>query len=253
MQEGYVRIKISDSVARVIFFHPKGNSLPSHLLKDLEQAFLQLSSDTDVRVVVLQSDGEKSFCGGASFEELANLSNFDDAVNFFSGFGRVINSMRKCPKFIVGRVQGKIVGGGLGLAAACDYVVAVNSASIRLSEYSIAIGPFVISYAVERKIGKSAFSQMTIDADWYDAHWAYSKGLYNRIFPSIEEMDKFIDSFVNSLSQRSLEAQNELKNMFWEGTDNWDTLLNEKAKISARLILGEPAQSIVRNLLTKRQ
>lgn len=252
MQEGYVHIKISDSVARVIFFHPKGNSLPSPLLKDLEQAFLQLSSDGDVRVIVLQSDGGKSFCGGASFEELANLSNFDDAVNFFSGFGRVINSMRKCPKFIIGRIQGRIVGGGLGLASACDYVVAVESASIRLSEYSIAIGPFVISYAVERKIGKAAFSQMTIDADWYDAHWAYSKGLYNRIFPSIEEMDNFIDSFVNSLSQRSIEAQNELKKMFWEGTDNWEILLNEKARISARLILGEPAQSIIRNLLEKR-
>ncbi len=249
MQEGYVRIKTSNYVARVTFFHPKGNSLPRYLLKDLEQAFLQLSSDTNVRLIILQSDGVKSFCAGASFEELSNLDNYDDAVDFFSGFGRVINSMRKCPKFIIGRVQGKIVGGGLGLVSACDYVLALESASIRLSEFSIAIGPFVISYAVERKIGKSAFSQMTIDTDWYDARWALSKGLYNRLFSSIEEMDNFIEVFTNSLSQRSIEAQAELKAMFWEGTDNWDTLLNKKAKISARLVLGESAQTVIRNLL----
>lgn len=245
----FVRTEIIDSIGIVSFYNPKGNSLPRQLLMDMEIAIEKLSKDDSAKVILLRSEGDGAFCAGASFEELLSLKDFNTAKAFFSGFGRVINAIRKAQKFVIGRVQGKVVGGGLGLVSACDYVVAVKSASVRLSEFSIAIGPFVISYAVERKIGKSAFAQMTIDTEWYDAQWCYQKGLYNKIFDTIQEMDNFLKEFLNTLVKRNRKTQYELKRLFWEGTDHWDKLLEEKSEITAQLALDETAQKAIHSLL----
>ncbi|MCX7909871.1 MAG: enoyl-CoA hydratase/isomerase family protein [Ignavibacteria bacterium] len=247
--EAFVKKEVINSVGIITFFHPKGNSLPSNLLNELEISIKELSSSDEAKVLLLRSEGERAFCAGASFEELVSLENFEEAKKFFSGFGKVINAIRNSSKFVLCRVQGKVVGGGVGLVAACDYVFATRSASARLSELSIGIGPFVISLAVERKIGKAAFSQMSIDTEWYDAQWCYEKGLYNRIFESIEAMDKFIDTFLETLTSRNIKAQMELKRLLWEGTENWDLLLEKKAEISAKLVLDETTQNTIRNLI----
>lgn len=250
--EGFVHKEIKNSIGIVTFFHPKGNSLPEYLLVLLEEAISELSVTDAAKVILLRSEGDGAFCAGASFDELVSLKDFPSAKAFFSGFGKVINAIRKSTKFVVCRVQGKIVGGGLGLVAACDYVVALRSASARLSEFSIAIGPFVISHAVERKIGKSAFTQMTIDTEWYDAQWCYEKGLFNRLFDTNEEMDAFLEKFLATLSQRSSKTQTALKKLFWEGTEDWDSLLDAKAEITANLALDKDAQEIVKSLLNKK-
>lgn len=248
MEEGFVSVEFKDNIAKITFFHPKGNSLSRNLLRKLEEAFNSVNESKNASVILLQSQGEKAFCGGASFDELTSIKDFDNAVDFFAGFGKVINSMRKSSFFIVGRVQGKAVGGALGLISACDYVAATSNASVRLSEYSLAIGPFVISNAVERKIGKSALSQMTIDTQWYDSNWSLSKGLFNQVFSSIEEMDQFLENFLKEIASRSLNTQKELKKLFWEGTDNWDELLYQKAHITAKLLFSNETQQIINNL-----
>lgn len=248
MEEGFVSVESKDNIAEITFSHPKGNSLPRNLLRKLEEAFISVNESKNASVILFRSQGEKAFCGGASFDELTSINDFHQAVDFFAGFGKVINAMRKSPFFIVGRVQGKAVGGALGLISACDYVVATSNASIRLSEYSLAIGPFVISNAVERKIGKSAFIQMTIDTQWYDSNWALSKGLFNKVFPSIEEMDRFLEGFLKDIASRSLDTQKELKKLFWEGTDNWDELLYQKAHITAKLLFSQETQQIINSL-----
>lgn len=247
--EPFVRIEIQNSIGTVSFFNPKGNSLPSSLLSQMESGISQLSTDDNVKVILVRSEGDGAFCAGASFDELITLKDFPSAKAFFSGFGKVINAIRKANKFVVCRVQGKVVGGGLGLVSACDYVVATRNASARLSEFSIAIGPFVISHAVERKIGKSAFTQMTIDTEWYDAQWCYEKGLYNRLFETTKEMDDYLAQFLSTLVQRNPRTQYELKRLFWEGTENWDELLDRKAEITANLVLDETAQRIIRSLM----
>ena len=249
--EGFVKTEIINSVGVVSFYHPKGNSLPSNLLSDLQKAIENLSADDSAKVILLRSEGTGAFCAGASFDELLRLEDFDSAKNFFAGFGCVINAIRKSPKFVIGRVQGKVVGGGLGLVSACDYVVAVKTASVRLSEFSIAIGPFVISCAVERKIGKSAFTQMTIDTEWYDAEWCLSKGLFNKVFDSVEEMDKFLDGFLQTLVGRSSKTQQELKKLFWRDTTNWDAMFDELAETVARLALSPETKEIIKNLAKK--
>ena len=236
--EAYVKKHIENKVAYIEFYHPSHNALPSDLLAKLANEITDVGQDNNVCVVVLRSGGERTFCAGASFNELISINDKATGKTFFSGFANVINAMRKCPKFIVGRIQGKTVGGGVGLASATDYCMATKFAAIKLSELNVGIGPFVVGPAVERKLGVSAMSQIAIDANaFYSAEWAKQKGLYTQVFDSTEELDEAVKSFAENLCKYNPEAMKEMKTMFWQGTENWDELLIERAKISGRLVL----------------
>lgn len=238
--EARVESTIEKGIGTVTFFHPQGNSLPGEILRALAEEITALGKNSDVKIILLKSDGEKAFCAGASFDELVSIKTMDEGKKFFSGFASVINAMRKAPKFIIARIQGKAVGGGVGLASAADYCFALESASVKLSELAIGIGPFVIGPAVERKIGIAAFSQLSVNAtEWQSARWAKEKGLFCEVFPSAEELDKAISGLTEKLSLSNPEAMAELKKIFWKGTENWDELLAERAEISGKLVLSE--------------
>jgi methylglutaconyl-CoA hydratase len=235
---GYVSSETHKGITTIEFFHPQSNSLPRRILEDLANEVHTAGTDNDTRVIVVRSGGEKTFCSGASFDELSAIQDEKKGFDFFSGFANVINAMRKSPKLIIGRIHGKCVGGGVGLAAAVDYAIAVEGADIRLSELAVGIGPFVVGPAVERKIGNSAFSQLAIDASkWRNADWARRKGLYSELHPTVEGMDESIFHLANQLAHSSPEAMTELKRMFWKGTEDWDDLLCRRAEISGRLVL----------------
>ena len=237
---GKVESKIENGVARITFFHPQSNSLPGDVLKKLADEITIIGNNPEAKVIVLQSEGEKAFCAGASFDELISIKDFETGKKFFSGFASVINAMRKAPKFVIARIQGKSVGGGVGLASAADYTLAVEGASVKLSELAVGIGPFVVGPAVERKIGSAAFNELTINAtEWRDAKWARERGLYADIFPNINEMDKAINTLAEKLSKSNPEAMRLLKKVFWKGTDDWDQLLIERAEMSGKLVLSE--------------
>ncbi len=235
---GYVTAETHKSITTVAFFHPQGNSLPRHLLTNLASEIHDAGADKETAVIVLRSEGEKAFCSGASFDELTKIESKEKGYGFFSGFAEVINAIRKCPKFVIGRIHGRCVGGGVGLAAAVDYAIAIEAAEIKLSELGVGIGPFVIGPAVQRKIGMSAFSQLAIDATmWRNADWARRKGLFAELHPTIESMDESIRRLSNQLAHSNPEAMHELKKIFWHGTEEWDTLLTQRAEISGRLVL----------------
>ena len=238
--EPYVKTKNKNGVGCIEFFHPAHNSLPSNLLSELARQITAAGEDDSIKVIVLQSGGDRTFCAGASFEELVAIENETDGKAFFSGFANVINAMRKCPKFIIGRVQGKTVGGGVGLASATDYCMATKYAEIKLSELNVGIGPFVVGPAVRRKIGLSAMSQIAMDANsFYSAEWAMQKGLYTKVFESVEELDNAVADFTENLKTYNPKAMTEMKTMFWRETEDWDQLLIQRAKISGRLVLSE--------------
>lgn len=240
MEEAYVTLKVKNNVGYIEFFHPNRNSMPSGVLNKLSQIIDEAGADESVKVIVLKSGGNRTFCAGASFNEVISIEDEDTGLQFFSGFAKVINAMRRNSKLIIGRVQGKTVGGGVGLAAATDYCLATKYASIRLSELSIGIGPFVIEPAVSRKIGKMAMSQMTIDAEtFFSADFAKEKGLYSEVFESAEEMDEAVTSLAEKLASYNPEALQEMKTIFWEGTNHWDALLEKRAKISGKLVLSK--------------
>lgn len=240
LSEAFVKSEVNNGISSITFFHPASNSLPGNILSKLSNAIRNAGENHDVRVIILKSDGDRAFCAGASFEELLAISNEAEGLKFFSGFANVINAIRTCPKFVLGRVQGKAVGGGVGLAAAVDHCFATRFASIKLSELAIGIGPFVVGPAVERKLGTSGFSQLTTDASsWKTADWAAQYGLYSEVFNSSDEMDDAINSLAKQLSSSSPEAMSELKKVLWSGTEDWDTLLKERAAISGRLVLSD--------------
>jgi len=237
-------------VATITFYHPSQNSLPADLLNELTGKITEASNHSQTRVIVIKSEGERTFCAGASFDELLELKDKEAGAIFFSGFARVINACRKSPKIILVRVQGKAVGGGVGLAAAADYCLAAEAASIKLSELAIGIGPFVISPAVIRKIGLPAFSQLTIRAsDFQTAQWAKEKGLFNEVYANISEMDAALDELSQKLASYHPEALNGLKQILWEGTENWDELLSERAAISGELVLSDFTQQALHSFL----
>jgi methylglutaconyl-CoA hydratase len=245
--EAYVTSHIEHGINTIEFFHPQSNSLPGKILAELAKEIHFAGTHDDTRVIILQSAGEKTFCSGASFDELMAIENEAEGLKFFSGFANVINAMRKCPKFIIGRIQGKCVGGGVGLAASVDYAIATNKAEVKLSELAIGIGPFVVGPAVERKIGTSAFSTLSIDAATFrSTEWAKRKGLFSEIHESIENMDEAVYKLANTLAHSSPEAMREMKKIFWKGTEHWDELLKERAAISGRLVLSEFTRNAIR-------
>ncbi len=238
--KGSLYIHTENTIATIEFGHPASNSFPSELLTRLEKAFDELSNDKSIHVIILKSEGDRAFCAGASFDELIAINDFIEGKKFFSGFANVINAMRKCKKPILGRIQGKTVGGGVGLAAACDYCLASESASIKLSELTIGIGPFVIEPAVTRKIGLAAFEALAWDASqWKNAYWAKEKGLYARVFETVGELNKEVQIFAERLANYNPKAILQMKETLWKGTDHWGELLIKRAEISGELVLSE--------------
>jgi methylglutaconyl-CoA hydratase len=251
-KEGYVKVEREHGISTIEFFHPQSNSLPAKILETLALDIHSEGLNTDTKVIVLRSAGDKVFCSGASFDELAAINTEEQGLKFFSGFANVINAMRKCNKFIIAGIHGKCVGGGVGIAAAADYAIAAEGAEIRLSELSIGIGPFVVGPAVERKIGASAFSQLAIDAlMWRPADWARRKGLYSELHADVEGMNDSIERLSASLSHYNPEAMRELKRVLWKGTEHWDELLKERAVISGRLILSKYSKEFIQKFKEK--
>ena len=238
MPKPYAKQTIKNNISFIEFYHPSHNSLPGDILQKLVNLIKNAGDNKDIKVIVLQSGGDRTFCAGASFKELVNISDEDSGKTFFSGFANVINAMRICPKLIIGRIQGKTVGGGVGIIAACDYCLATKHAEIKLSELNIGIGPFVVGPVIERKIGLSSLSQISLNpSKFFTTSWAKDNGLYAEVFENISQLDLAVQAFAEELCSFNQEAVNEIKKFIWRGTDHWDTLLEEQAIISGRLVL----------------
>lgn len=237
---GSLYTSIQNKIATIEFGHPASNSFPGELLDRLTKELQKLATNGEVHVIILKSEGNRAFCAGASFDELISIENLEDGKTFFSGFANVINAMRTCGKLIIGRIQGKAVGGGVGLISACDYALATEAASVKLSELTIGIGPFVIAPAVQNKVGKAAFSELSLaPTDWKTAYWAKEKGLFARVFETQEELDKEVQIFAEKLASYNPDALAGMKKILWEDTDHWDTLLSERAELSGTLVLSD--------------
>ncbi len=252
IHEGGVNVSIENNIASIEFYHPLSNSLPGKVLAKLANAISGAGERKDVHVIILRSAGDRAFCGGASFDELIAIKDLQEGKRFFSGFANVINAMRTCPKFIIGRVQGKAVGGGVGLASSVDYCFATKHAAVKLSELAVGIGPFVVGPAVERKAGLSGMSAMATNATkFFDAEWAREKGIYTDVFETTAEMDEAINALAAKLAASNPEAMTELKNIYWQGTENWDDLLADRAAISGRLVLSDFTRNAIESFKKK--
>ena len=249
MMNEYVKLKIENGIGTIEFFHPQSNSLPSHVLNKLSETITAAGKNDEVKVIILRSGGDRAFCAGASLDELMAIEDESQGKQFFSGFANFINVARKCPKFIIGRVQGKAVGGGVGMASSMDYCFATKYAFVKLSELAIGIGPFVVGPPIERKIGLAAFSQLSINAtEWHSAQWAKEKGLFAEVYETAEEMDVAIQTLAEKLASSNPDSMRGLKQVMWEGMDHWDNLLLERAAMSGRWVLSDFTQKTLSRL-----
>src|SRR5688572_8559430 len=244
-QDGSVDVDIQDSIATVQFAHPKSNSLPSALLRQLAKEIADVSANSGIKMIVLRSEGDKAFCAGASFDEMKAVADAPSGKEFFSGFAKVILAMTRAPQFVVTRVQGKVTGGGVGLVAASDYALAVDGASLKLSELAVGLGPFVIGPVVERKVGRGPFASMSIDADWRDAAWAERHGLYSRVFENAKEMDEALKTLLEFIAAANPEAIKQLKHAMWADTADWELLMDRRAAISGALALSAHTRAAI--------
>ena len=242
---GDVTVTLGDGIGTIRFGHPKGNSLPGVLLRRLADAVTWVGKDPAARVMVLRSEGTGAFCAGASFDELISIGDAKEGEEFFSGFARVILAMIRAPKLVLVRVHGRTTGGGVGIAAAGDYTFAVRGASAKLSELAVGIGPFVVGPVIERRIGRGPYAAMSVDADWRDAAWGERHGLYARVFDEVAEMDAELNGLAGTLAASNPDAMAEMKRVFWAGTEKWDALLAERARVSGRLVLSEFTRSAI--------
>lgn len=252
-ESGTVNRKTEKGIATIRFYHPQSNSLPGDLLRKLADEITAAGNDPEAKVIVICSEGQKAFCAGASFDELISIKDLVTGTRFFSGFAAVINAMRHAPKFVIAAVQGKAVGGGVGIACAADYTLATKEASVKLSELAVGIGPFVVGPAVERKVGSSAFCQMTIAAtEWHSAQWAHEKGMYAKLLADQTELDQAVAELAGTLSASNPEAMSMLKKVMWEGTENWGSLLSERAAMSGKLVLSDFTVNAISKFKTKK-
>jgi len=248
----YVNLNISNGIGTVEFFTEQSNSLPGEILKKLASTIQEAGNNPEIKVIILKSGGDRTFCAGASFDELMAVDSAEGGHEFFMGFANVINAMRKAPKFIIGRIQGKAVGGGIGLASATDYCFATQYSSVKLSELALGIGPFIVSAPIERKMGLSAMSQMGINAgEFYSPDWCREKGLYNEVFEDAEAMDKAVNELAQKLAAYNPEAMAEMKKVFWRGTDDWDDLLPARAQTSGQLVLSDFTRTFIQKFKSK--
>ena len=250
--QGSVTLEIKNNIGIIEFFHPQSNSLPSEILNKLASTISQAGTNDEVKVIIIKSKGDRAFCAGASFDELSSIDNFSDGKKFFMGFANVINACRKCPKLLICRVQGKAVGGGVGMACAGDYCFATKYASIKLSELAVGIGPFVVGPAVEKKSNVSAYSTLSINATrWFTASWAREKGIYSEVYDTNEEMDEEINKLAENLKNSNPEAMKKLKEAIWSNTDHWDELLEKRAEYSGQLVLSDFTKNAIARFKSK--
>ena len=249
IMQGIVTLKNVNKVGKIHFFHPKGNSLPTEIINSIVNCLDKAEKDPDINVVILESGGHGAFCSGASLSELKSIRNIEAGTTFFMGFAKLLNTIRKMSKFILARVHGKVVGGGVGLVSACDYTFATEKASIKLSELSIGLGPYVIEPALTRKIGNTAFTQLSIDSsNWKSANWGMEKGLYAHLSPDIDGMDKALNQKAQLIASYTSEACSQLRKLHWKNTQHWETKLPENAKITAQLALSDYSQNFMRSI-----
>lgn len=246
----YINSSIQNNICYIEFFTPKHNALNSNMLDQLANKIEE--TPEHCAVIVLRSGGDRTFCAGASFDELSQIKNQEEATIFFNGFAKVILSIKACPQIVIVSVQGKAVGGGVGIIAAADYAIASENAALKLSELNIGIGPFVIAPAIVKKSGINVLTEMSLNPDnFYSAKWAKQKGLFHKVCENQSDLKITTNNFANKLASFNVNALKAMKHVFWENTEHWPELLEKRAETSGSLVLEKAVQDKIRTILSK--
>ncbi|HKC24708.1 MAG TPA: enoyl-CoA hydratase-related protein [Thermoanaerobaculia bacterium] len=189
------------------------NAFDDVLIAEATEIFRVLDGDTNARVVVLSGQG-KAFCAGADLAWMARMVSYGIEENRrdAAALAEMLRAIDGCRKPVVGRVHGAALGGGTGLAAACDVVVAAAGTLFGTTEVRLGIVPAVISPYVVRKLGESRAREWFLTGERWDAEEARCAGLVHRVVPE-SELDAAVASVVDAILAGGPEAVAEAKRL----------------------------------------
>ena len=242
-------------IVRVTLRRPEvRNAFNARLIADLTRAFDEIARSPDVRAVVLAAEGA-AFCAGADLNWMQSMASFTWDENFADGqaLAHMLHTLYTCPVPVVGRVQGDCYGGGVGLAAVCDVVVAAEGVQFCLSEAKLGLVPATISPYVIRALGAQAARRYFVTAERFSAQRAQALGWVAEVCPA-EQLDVQVEAIVKAIVANGPVATRRCKRLVQEmmGQDlNADTL-DQTARLIADMRCSPEGQEGIQSFLHKR-
>ena len=243
-------------VAQVRLNNPdKHNAFDDQIIDELTEAFVAIADNSNVRVMVLGSEG-KSFSAGADLEWMKRMASYSYEENLrdASALALMLKTLNEIPQPTIARVQGAAFGGAVGLVSCCDMAVAASAASFSLSEVKIGLVPATISPYVIAAIGQRAVRRYFVTAERFDAHRAMEIGLVNEVVDA-EQLDQEIDRLIDALLANGPEAILAAKRLVFDiaGKPIDQQLIDSTCETIAAIRVSEQGQEGLQAFLEKRK
>jgi methylglutaconyl-CoA hydratase len=249
-------VTITDRIGQVTLNRPDvRNAFNEQSIAELALAFDELGRNELVRAIVLAANGP-AFCAGADLNWMKKMAGYSDSENRADAMrlADMLRTIYVCPKPVVAKVQGDCYAGGMGLVAACDVVVAVDTANFCLSEVKLGLIPATISPYVIKAMGEQAARRYFITAERFDANEARRIGFVHETVPA-EELDTQVAAIVQALANNSPNAVREAKQLVREivGQSVTEALLEDTANRIAGIRASLEGREGVASFLEKRR
>jgi len=231
------------------------NAFNDDVIAELTQAFTQLGQDSQVRAIVLAAEGP-AFCAGADLNWMRRMADYTHAENLADA-GQLAEMLRviyTCPKPTVARIQGDVYAGGMGLVAACDMAVSVDTANYCLSEVKLGLYPATISPYVIRAMGPRAAHRYFLTAERFDAAEALRIGFVHAVV-SADQLDSQVNTILQALTSASPNAVKQCKTLLHDvaGQDINATLIAHTVQGIANIRASSEGKEGVQSFLQKRK
>lgn len=254
MKQDIVTDRPRKGVATLTLHRPQShNAFDSEMLQALERALTACQNDTSIRLLVLTGSG-KSFCAGADLRWMKRMSQFTERENEEDALrmAKVFRKLASFDKPTIARVQGAAFGGGVGLLAACDLAVAVDTAQFSLSEVRLGLVPAVISPYIYRAMGWRAANRYCLTGERFSAHQALDLGLLHEV-EKAENLDQKTNELCQHLLRNGPVAMSVVKNRLRACNHEDAEIIDARnAKLIARLRVSPEGAEGIASFLEKR-
>ena len=251
-----IRISAQGGIATVVLSRPDvRNAFNDEVIAELSQAFIQLGDDPQVRAIVLMAEGP-AFCAGADLNWMRRMADYtrDENLADAGQLAAMLKAIYACPKPTIAAVQGDVFAGGMGLVAACDMAVSVDTANYCLSEVKLGLIPATIGPYVIRAMGPRASHRYFLTAERFSAAEARRIGFVHEVVPA-DQLDATVSTWVQALLAASPNAIKECKKLVQYVADRDITrlLIDHTVKAIADIRASDEGKEGVQSFLNKRK
>jgi enoyl-CoA hydratase/carnithine racemase len=206
MEGKQVRYRVESGKAILtIDREPSRNALSRQVLEELSEGIRTAQADVSARVIVLTGAGDKVFSAGGDLGGMGGEEGFFSAHDARSSYGRLVRQLEECGRPSIARVNGHALGGGLGLALACDLAVATDTAQLGTPEIDLGLFPMMVMALLHRHLGRKRALELIMTGERIGAPEALALGLLNRVVPAAQ-LDSAVDSLASKIAGKSQAA-----------------------------------------------